>query len=59
MSDGETDICPNDSLETWIRIVRTPAPAQTGTTESDYKDIIVYKQDDNSCLTVQSSENRG
>ena len=55
---SETDIYPNDSLETWIRIVRTPVPAQTGTTESGYKDIIVYKQDDNACLAVQSSKNR-
>ncbi len=53
---SETDIYPNDSLETWIRIVRTPVPAQTGTTESGYKDIIVYKQDDNACLAVQSSK---
>ena len=56
---SETDVCPNDSLETWIRIVRTPVPAQTGTTEFGYKDIIVYKQDDNACLAVQSSENQG
>lgn len=55
---NETDIYPNDSLETWIRIVRTPVPAQTGTTESGYKDIIVYKEEDNACLAVQSSKNR-
>ena len=53
---NETDICLNDSSEIWIRVVRTPVPAQTGTTESGYKDIIVYKQDDNACLAVQSSE---
>lgn len=56
---NETDAYSDDSSQTWIRIVRTPVPAQTGTTESGYKDIIVYKQDDNACLAVQSSENQG
>lgn len=56
---NETDIGPNDSSETWIRVVRSSVPVQTGTAESGYKDIIVYKQDDNACLAVQSSENRG
>lgn len=54
---NKTNICQNDSPKIWIRVVRTPVPAQTGTTESGYKDIIVYKQDDNARLAAQSSEN--
>lgn len=45
------------SSETWIRVVRKPVSAQVGTTESAYKDIIIYRQNDNSYLAVQSSEN--
>lgn len=55
---NKTNVCQNDSSEIWIRVVRIPVPAQAGTTESGYKDIIVYKQDDNAWLAAQSSENR-
>lgn len=53
----ENCLYQNNSFETWIRVVRKPVSAQVGTTESAYKDIIIYRQNDNAYLAVQSSEN--
>ena len=53
----EENICQSISSETWVRLIRKPVSDQVGTTESAYKDIIIYRQNDNVCLAVQSSEN--
>lgn len=47
---------PQNELEDWVRIVKTSVESEEGTTVIGYKDILIYRQNEDAYIAVQLEE---